>query len=151
MAEEGVGQKIGHFLWTSKMDDTLFWWATTYKATWPLHNVVLWDHGANQNYNFSNITVPMSTNFVKMVAYLKKLLLTKLLDPLLDQLKLLYLHFCSVYDHKTWQDGDLPLGAPVVIVTRPINHIVLLDHVTNTIFHIFTSNKQMATKHGGMV
>ena len=93
----------------------------------------------------------MSTNFVKMVAYLKKLLLTKLLDPLRDQLKLLYLHFCSVYDHKTWQDGDLPLGAPVVIVTRPINHIVWLDHVTNTIFHIFTSNKQMATKHGGMV
>ena len=49
----------------------------------------------------------------------------------LDKLKTLYLHSQSANCHETWQDGDLSWWAPTHNVTRPFDHVVLLDHVTN--------------------
>ena len=54
----------------------------TYKVPWPFDQVVLWDHVKNWNHYISNTTVPMPTKLGRKVAYLKRLLPIKLLDPL---------------------------------------------------------------------
>ena len=61
------------------------------------------------------------------------------------KLKLLYFHYYSVYEHQTWQEGDLPWGAPIIKVTSLFNHVVLLDHMINY-KHISTTAKPKATK-----
>ena len=65
----------------------------------------------------------------------------------LDKLKPLYLHYCSVYGyqvwrngdfpyhnvygHQTWQCGDFYVGLPTHKFTRPFDHMVVQDYVTN--------------------
>ena len=115
-----------------------------------------------------------------MVTYLEWFLHKKLSDPLVtwshrsgDKLKPLYLPYHSAYSHQTWKVGDFSWGAPIHLVTWPLNHMVLLDygldiqwrasihkvtwsfnhivlwcHVINWIFYISTCTRPMATKHG---
>ena len=45
------------------------------------------------------------------------------------KVKLLYLHHYSVYDHQTWQVGDLLWGSSIDIITWPFND-VLRDYLT---------------------
>ena len=56
----------------------------------------------------------------KMVTYLEGLLTIKSLSALITwsceikKLKALYILYHSAYDHQTWQDDNLPEGAPNV-------------------------------------
>ena len=50
-------------------------------------------------------------------------------DRSYDKLKPLYFH--SVYDQQTWQGGGITSRAPIVIVTWPLNSVILFHHVTN--------------------
>ena len=59
-----------------------------------------------------------------------------------DKLKPLGLLYYSAYDHLTWQGGDLPWGAPIVIINWSFYHMVLLDHVTNLKHYIATYDYQ---------
>ena len=47
-----------------------------------------------------------------------------------DKLKILYLYYHKLYDHKIWQGGDIPWRAPTQKVTRFFNHVLLWNHVT---------------------
>ena len=53
------------------------------------------------------------------------------LERLRDKLKLLNRHYHSVSGQEAWQVRDLLWRATIHIVTWPLNHVVLLDHVTN--------------------
>ena len=55
---------------------------TTCKGTWLFDHVVLRDQVANYNRYISNTTVVMITKLGRIVSYLKRLLIIKLLDPL---------------------------------------------------------------------
>ena len=46
-----------------------------------------------------------------------------------EKLKPLYL-YQNAYN-QTWQDGNWPWGAPTLKITRPFDHVVWRDHVTN--------------------
>ena len=66
-------------------------------------------------------------------------------------LKTSYLHYHNCYDHKTWQDGGSPWGAPTNKVTKNLGHVVLQDHVTNYYLYMSTTAVPMATKLEMMV
>ena len=74
----------------------------------------------------STTTIPLSNKLDGVVTYLERLLPIKSHDPLitwlarsLDKFKT-YLHYCHVYDHQTWQGGDIPWVAPTHKVTWPL-------------------------------
>ena len=46
-----------------------------------------------------------------------------------NKLKPLYLHYYSVYDHQTWQDGDLSWRAPTHNIIRHFGHVFLQYHM----------------------
>ena len=79
----------------------------------------------------------MAIKLRRMVAHFKWFILIKLNVPSLslgrtrDKLNLLKLHYYSAYDNQTCVNGDLSEKALLFIVTRPFNHKVLLDQVTN--------------------
>ena len=70
----------------------------------------------------------MATRFGRMVRKRYLILWSLRLVRSHDKLKPLYLQCNNAYDHQAWQDGDLPCGVLIVIVTWPINYVVLLDH-----------------------
>ena len=43
----------------------------------------------------------------------------------------LYLHYHSAYGFQIWQDSDLSGWTPTHKVIRPLDQVVLQDHVTN--------------------
>ena len=48
-----------------------------------------------------------------------------------DKLKPLHMHYHDAYGHRTWEDRDLPWGAPTHKVKWNFDQVVLGDHVTN--------------------
>ena len=66
-------------------------------------------------------------------------------NRLLQPLKA-YLHYHNAYGHLTWQDSDLPWGDPIQKVTRPFDHVIFRNHVTNWIHYISTIRVPVATK-----
>ena len=68
----------------------------------------------------------------------------------LDKLKA-YFHFQNAYAHQTWQDGNLPWGAPIHKITWHFDHVVLKVHVTNREHFIPTTTVPIATKRGSVV
>ena len=61
-----------------------------------------------------------------------------------------YLHYQSVYDHQSWQDGYLLWWAPAHKVTGPFDCVVSQDHVIYK-NHISTYTVPMTTKLGKMI
>ena len=55
----------------------------------------------------------------------------EILNSKLHFLCSVYLHYYNVYDHKTWQDDNLPQLLFTHKVKWPYDHVVLWDHVTN--------------------
>ena len=53
-----------------------------------------------------------------------------------DQLKLLYVRYHNAYGYQTWQGGDIKQGASFYKVTRPLDYIVLQDHMKYYICYI---------------
>ena len=82
----------------------------------------------------------MATNFGRVVIYFEGFLLIRSHDPSITfsckitwQTEIMFslLPQSSAYDQQTWQDSDLPWGAPTHNVTRPFGHAALQDHVTD--------------------
>ena len=63
----------------------------------------------------------MASKLGRVVTYGWKNPCTKLHDPLItwprDKYKTLYLHFCSIYDHKTGRSSNLQFGDPILKFT----------------------------------
>ena len=73
-------------------------------------------------------SIPMASKLGRVVTYSWKNPCTKLHDLLItwsrDKYKTLYLHFCSIYDHKTGQSSNLQCGDPILKVTSPFHYVV---------------------------
>ena len=67
-----------------------------------------------------------------------------------DKVKLLYLHYHSAYDHKTYQEGELLWATSTHKVMWLYNYVVLRVQVTKG-KHIFTTKMPLATKPGRMM
>ena len=67
------------------------------------------------------------------------------------KLKLLYLHYRNTYDNLTWQNGDLPWGAPTYKVAWPFDHMFLQDDETNWNHCISNVTVPIDTRLGRMV
>ena len=66
----------------------------------------------------------------------------------LDKLKLLNLHYHSVYGYQTWRYGNFLWWAPTFKFKRLFDHMILQDRATN---YIFIIKVPMATRLGRMV
>ena len=75
----------------------LSWLTSAYKVTWPFDRVVLRDHMKNKNHYFSITTVSMATELGRVLTNLEKLLLIMLCNRLKYSLKLLYLHYTTLW------------------------------------------------------
>ena len=67
------------------------------------------------------------------------------------KLKPLYLHWYSVYAHKTWYDVDLPWGTSTLKVIWPFDLVVSQDRVTKVNHFISTTIVSKTTKPDRLV
>ena len=117
--------------------------------------MVLQCHVTNENHYISITKVLMTTKVGRMVTYFERLLIIKSftlwprgLATSCDILKLLYLHYHSVYGHQTCEDGDILWQAPNYKVTESFDHVLLQGHMTNKNHYISIPRVPMANKLG---
>ena len=93
--------------------------------------------------------IPMATRLGRVVTYGRKISHTMLRDLLItwsrEKYNTLYLHFCSIYDHKIGQNSNLQWGNPTCKVTWPFDYVVTWQMKKT---YIYTYTIPIATKLG---
>ena len=105
----------------------------------------------------STTTLPHITQFDRMVIYIERFavsystLCSRVLLRPFDKIKPFNLDHHSACRYHTRQVGDLLWGAPIGIVSRLFNYVILRDHMTNQKHFISSTTITMFNKLGRMV
>ena len=96
-------------------------------VTWPTKIIIF----HCQSACICTTTIPFATNPGRIVTYLERLPVKKILDPLVTcNCKITWQAKANISPLTQCLWRDLPRGAPTNIVTWPFNHVVLRDHMT---------------------
>ena len=86
----------------------LRWTDPIFKVTWPFNCMVTWQ--MKKTYIYTS-TIPMAIKLGRVVTYGQKTPHIKsryfLIKWSREKCKTWYLHFCNIYNHQTWQSGNL--------------------------------------------
>ena len=136
------GYQIWQDGWMTYQYD-LPWWAPTYKVLWCFNQVVLRDHMTSKKQYISNTTVTVAAKLGR--TYFKRFPSIKLIDPLATSSSWIMWETNIIITPllwcQTWQGDDLPWGALVVIVTRPLItwSCLIMWQIKNLIFYYYNT------------
>ena len=103
----------------------LRWTDPIFKVMWPFNCMVTWQ--MKKTYIYTS-TIPMAIKLGRVVTYGQKTPHIKsryfLIKWSREKCKTWYLHFCNIYNHQTWQSGNLHWKDPSFKAMWPFHHVV---------------------------